>query len=329
VRLAIVGLGSACLRAHLPAIARLEREGAAILCAGADPDPDRRAILAELLPHLPTFTSVEELLASISPDVLVVAAEPRSHPRLVATGIEHGAHVLCEKPLAVTQAGHALVARGCMRRPDLAVVPVHQYRYSPQWSPIMRWARRAARLRLPYSLTVDVQRNGTDPSAVSGWRAEEASGGMLADAGVHFLALASTIGQPLTALQGVRKCDGADRERTIATARLGSGTLRIRVWRGAPKRHTRIELRGGGMALIWSDQTARVSLGRLSLPGKQVDALSDRDHVDALYASLYRDLATWLPDHSWRTQRTKEALAVAKTLVTLLEQMPVNAGVIA
>jgi predicted dehydrogenase len=158
---AFVGLGNACLRGHLPAVERLEHARASILGA-ADPDPDRRAILAARLPTVPTFPNLEALLSVTTPDALVVATDPRQHASLVVEGIEHGCHVICEKPLTLTRQDHERIAAACERRSELALVPVHQYRYSPEWTRIRRLARWASRLRMPYSLTAS-------PAAAAFW----------------------------------------------------------------------------------------------------------------------------------------------------------------
>jgi predicted dehydrogenase len=312
------------MRAHLPAITQLEAAGRAKLVAAADPDPQRRAILVEQRPQVRTFASTEEMLAAGAADVLVVAAAPETHAELVVRGFAHEMHVLCEKPLTGTRSGHALVAEACATRPDLALVPVHQYRYSPQWATVARWAGWASRLKLPFSLLAEVQRNRTDPTATSDWRANiAANGGMLADAGVHFLALAWTISQQLDVLEAARHHDHVGQERAAAALRLGPGRLNLRVWRGAPQRRTRIELRQCGTRIAWADHEALTWLGGLSLASRQVSALSDRRHVDALCQPLYREMAFGLPDPRWRRRRTAEALGVDAALVSLLERTPI------
>jgi predicted dehydrogenase len=319
VRLALVGLGSACAKGHLPAITALAGEHATEVCALADHDPERRELLSRQLPDVPTYENAEELLGLSAPDVLVIATDPFLHPELICIGLARGIHVVCEKPLALTPHGHAAITRACAERGDRALVPVHQYRYSPAWQHVRRRARLLAALRIPFTLTLDVQRPGFDAGAVSRWRARKASGGMLADAGVHFLALGWTVSHGLRPDSVHRWEREPGEERVEIDASLGRGTLRLRLWRGAPTRSTRIELRGGGSTIAWVDQTTHASLGGIGLRSRQVAALSDRAHVDALYRPLYRDVAQRVADASWGAQRTEEALAVSETLVGLLK----------
>jgi predicted dehydrogenase len=325
MRVAIAGLGGACLRGHLPALRQLSDQ--VVVVAAADPSPARRQELGRRLPEAALFANAEDMLAGVACDVLVVATEPSSHARLVALGLGHGVHVVCEKPLTLTAAQHASVAQACARRPDLALIPVHQYRFSPAWASIARCARISARRRRPYALSVDLQRSGTDRHAASRWRADLAgAGGMLADAGVHFLALAWTIDEQLDVLAAVRHRDDAGRERSAAIVRVGSGVLTIRTWNGAPARRTRIELQAGRTTIAWHDDSAMLRIGTRTVLRRRVAALSDRDHVDALYRSLYGEIVTQLPHRSWRIRRTAEALTVGRTLVGLLDQAPVVVG---
>jgi len=325
MRVAIAGLGGACMRGHLPAITGLA--GTVLVVAAADPDATRRHEFARLFPQVPVFSTADDMLTSVACDVLVVASEPSSHARLVALGLGHGLHVLCEKPLTLTAAQHTTIARACAHRPDLALVPVHQYRFSPAWTSISRWARLAARRQRPYALTVELERSGTDRHAASRWRADLASsGGMLADAGVHFLALAWTIDERLDVLAAARQRNKAGQELSGAIVRMGSGVLTIRTWNGASARHTGLELRMDRATIAWHDDAAALKVGSRTVLRRRVDALSDRDHVDALYRSLYGEMVAQLRDRAWRMRRTAEALTVGRALVGLLDHASVVVG---
>lgn len=324
MNIAVVGLGGAGSRGHIPALTALGDRAA--LVAAADLDARRRLELASRLPRLPLFATAQEMLTHTACDVLVVATEPAAHAPLVTLGMQHGLHVVCEKPLTTSREAHEAIAQACARRPDLALVPVHQYRYSPHWASIVRRARRAARRRRPWTLTVDLQRPGTDPHAVSPWRTDVAgAGGMLADAGVHFLALAWTIDKQMEPLAIVREQDELGAERSTAILRIGSGVVTLQVWNGAPRRHTRVELRLDRTAAVWRDDVATLTAGERTLLRRRVPALSDREHVDMLYGALYRDLVAHVRHDGWRIRRTAEALGVGELLLTLLERGPVQA----
>lgn len=183
-----------------------------------------------------------------------------------------------------------------------------------------RWARAAVHTRRPFALSVDVQRRGTDRHAASPWRSNALqTGGMLADIGVHFLALAWSINQELDLLAAASSFDDNGHERSTAMHRVGSGVMRIQVCNGSPTRHTRIDLELGRLAISWRDDIAKVSVGRRVVRRRRIDALTDRRHVDALYRPLYLEVLAGVRRDAWRLRRTAEALTVSDALVTLLE----------
>jgi predicted dehydrogenase len=321
VRVALAGLGGAAFGGHLPALVRLHENRLISLVAAADPDSGRRDAAARFFQGIPLFASVEEMLESGVSDVLVIAARPEAHAQLVALGVAHRQHVVCEKPLTLTQEQHRTIADSFAGETGLGLIPVHQYRYSPAWPLLRRWGRRADSLGLPFTLDADVRRSGSDTAAASAWRADRAaSGGMLADHGVHMLALAWTISQDIEPVGVRRRPDGGDGEQAVAHLRLGSGRMRIRLSSTSPGRSTRLELGCSGLSLSWHDSSAAVRLNGRSLGRRPTAAISDRSHVNTLYAFLYRDLVARLAEPPWRARRTVEALAVNQALVSLLEQ---------
>jgi predicted dehydrogenase len=66
------------------------------LAAAVDPDP-RRYVEAT-----PGYGVLEEALASVDCDAVLVASPPGTHHVVAKAALEAGKHVLCEKPLAIT-----------------------------------------------------------------------------------------------------------------------------------------------------------------------------------------------------------------------------------
>jgi predicted dehydrogenase len=265
------------------------------------------------------FDSAKAMLASVPCDVLVVAAEPTSHAELIVLGLEHGSHLVCEKPLVLTRGDYDRVRKAHAEWPQLGIVAVHQYRYSRAWRAISRWARLAARLHLPFSLDVEVSREGIDPLSASTWRSDgELSGGMLADHGVHYLALAWTVDQHLNVLAAARSAVEMG-ERAVASVHIGSGVLTIRSHRGSLGRRTRVALHFANVELRWRDETVDVIVAGHVVLRRPAATLADRGHVDSLYEHFYRDLARNLRRPAWRGHRTAETLVVGHALLELLE----------
>ena len=316
----MAGLGSAFVRAHLPALRQLQSEGGVKVVAAADPDHTRRSAAAAELGDVQVFETADDMLAAVPSDLLVVAAEPSAHAQLVLLGTRHRVHVLCEKPLTLRRGEHEAITAAYARHPARALVALHQYRYSRAWGSLATCARTFDRLRVPFELAVDVRRAASDPHAATGWRLDtEASGGMLADHGVHFLALGWTVSTDIEILFVERVYDNAGREYSKARIRFGCGALDLRVAVGAPERCTTVDLRAGMLERGWRDAAAHVAVRGRTIGRWRVDALSDRAHVDGLYLPLYRDLIANLSHASWRALRTAEALAVGGALVSLIE----------
>ena len=319
MRVALAGLGAAAQRGHLPAIERHAAAGTMDLVAAADPDAVARDRTTRRLPRTPLFASADAMLAAVECELVVIAASSPSHVDLVAVALQRGAHVLCEKPLALTLAGYESVARAYARHPGAGLVSVHQYRYSPGWIAILRTARLAARMHLPFKVSADVERVGVDALAASPWRADVArSGGIFADHGVHFLALAWGIDCDLDVLAMARSRREVG-ERASAFVRLGSGALALQLRTGAPDRHTSVLFEAGNVALTWSGATLALRVGPRLVFTRRVPDLADRAHVDALYHRLYDDIVQNLARASWRAQRSAETLVVGRALLELLD----------
>ena len=315
-----MGLGSAATRAHLPALNQLGNEFPVALVAAADISRERRRHAESLLPDTPLFANASDMVATVGFDVLVIATQPSAHAELIVLGVSNGKHVVCEKPLVLDYSQHARVATVYRSRPDLALIPVHQYRYSPLWALISQWLSRLDRVGLPVTLEVEVERAGADPHAASNWRTNvAASGGMLADHGAHFLALAHSVSADIAVTKASSTRDPTGVEFSHARARVGSGTLRLTTVNGTPNRSTQVRASLAGLALSWRDAEAQIGLHGHTLLHWRVASLSNRDYVDSLYVCLYRDMLANLGRANWRRARTAEALAIGTAVVSMLE----------
>ena len=100
VRLGIIGIGGMG-SAHAKLLATGKVEGLT-LCAVADLRETRRAWARENLPDtLVIFDDGEALIASGVCDAVFIVTPHYAHPPLVISALEHGLHVLCEKPAGV------------------------------------------------------------------------------------------------------------------------------------------------------------------------------------------------------------------------------------
>ena len=99
VRLGIIGvgnMGSSHLRNYLDGkLPEIE------VTAVADPKPDRLAWAKEQLPSLTTFEDDTALMTSGLVDAVLIATPHYFHPPLVIEALNHGLHVMSEKPAGV------------------------------------------------------------------------------------------------------------------------------------------------------------------------------------------------------------------------------------
>jgi len=105
VRLGLVGAGRLAEVGYLPAVEVARR---ARIVAIADPDPDRRALLAG--DERPTYPSADALLAAGGVDGIVVASPPDTHENVARLATGAGLPVLIEKPPATDLAGAQRIA---------------------------------------------------------------------------------------------------------------------------------------------------------------------------------------------------------------------------
>ncbi len=126
LRTAIVGCG-AIARSHVAAVADIE---GVEVCAVADHDPSSRAAIAALAGGVPAYATLDELLAIEAPDAVHVLTPPPSHAPLGVTALEAGAHVLIEKPMALSSdEADALLKAGVAA--DRLVATCHNMLFKP------------------------------------------------------------------------------------------------------------------------------------------------------------------------------------------------------
>ncbi len=98
-RIGVVGAGWWATEHHLPSIAAFD---GARLVAVVDTSIDRaRAAAVEFGAEL-VFSDADELFASGAVDAVIVATTHATHHGLARSALDHGLHVLVEKPLALT-----------------------------------------------------------------------------------------------------------------------------------------------------------------------------------------------------------------------------------
>jgi len=182
---AIIGLGGIARQSHLPGFQSPAAAPRLEIVAAVDLDPSTEAVAG-----LPLLRSLEALAKSGPLDFVDICTPTASHLKLVLWALEHGYHVICEKPVALTRS-EAERIRVAALRAGRVVMPCHQYRFNPVWKQVRRWLDEGAIGRW-YLAEFDVYRPRADPGLGRGalpWRgrAAESRGGVLLDHGTHLI----------------------------------------------------------------------------------------------------------------------------------------------
>jgi predicted dehydrogenase len=94
----IIGLGFG--RAHIPAF---QANGAEVVAVCQRDQATARAVADKYgVPRV--FEKWQDMLAEAHPEIVVIASPPHLHHAIALAAFAGGAHVLCEKPLAMTAA---------------------------------------------------------------------------------------------------------------------------------------------------------------------------------------------------------------------------------
>ena len=102
IRVGVIGAGAISQVAHLPVLRRLPGVEVAAIC---DNDLSKAQALATRFEVKDTYDDIEEVLRYANVDAVVICTPNHLHEIHVTSALAAGAHVLCERPLALNLAG--------------------------------------------------------------------------------------------------------------------------------------------------------------------------------------------------------------------------------
>ena len=130
LRVGILGAGAIAQVAHMPVLRKLKGVEVVAIC---DADGAKGRALAGRSGIGAVFTDIEELLEFGKVDVVVVCTPNHLHEAHVISALAAGAHVLVERPIALSAAGVARVLKAAERyRRTLHVAMNHRFRNDVQ-----------------------------------------------------------------------------------------------------------------------------------------------------------------------------------------------------
>jgi predicted dehydrogenase len=209
-RIAVVGCGNAGATLHLPALAGIPT---AQVVGAADLDEARRARAASQF-GVPTFASLDALLAEARPEVVIIGTPPHTHADFCLQALDAGCDVICEKPFvsSLEEADRVMAAAAAAGR---RIALNHEFREMP----IFRAVRdAAARERGGVVFAQAWQNMDLPPWAEPGWRGQMLTR-TLYEAGIHLVDyLMALFGEkPVAVTANVSTC-GVREEESDAVA---------------------------------------------------------------------------------------------------------------
>ncbi len=104
VRYAVVGAGHIAQVAMLPAFAHARETSELVALISSDPVKRKQLARKYRLDHTGDYDELEDVLAASGADAVYVAVPNHAHRTITERALAAGAHVLCEKPMAITEA---------------------------------------------------------------------------------------------------------------------------------------------------------------------------------------------------------------------------------
>jgi UDP-N-acetylglucosamine 3-dehydrogenase len=293
---AIIGLGKIALTGHLPAYLDPRISSRARIVAAVESEQKSRENAAGLIPDVPVYATLRELLEHEKVDFIDICTPPSCHPEALEEGLENNLHLVCEKPLSSSVEEARRTAERLKERPDLVFMACHQYRYSPVWLRFKEFIEKdsgSAR----YLVQFDVFRTQADPGYYAShpnWRTERlmSGGGILADTGLHYIYLSAwMLGSPRSVT--ARTYNLTHREIGVEDTALvwldfDSGVAAITLTWGADRRANSARLACRRGSLVYDGRTIEKHIGREKENILVPDA-SDKSHYVSLYVSLFEE----------------------------------------
>lgn len=145
---------------------------------------------------LTAHTSLDSLLAVDGVEAWLVATPTPTHPALVERALEHGIHVLCEKPLSLDEGDHERLA-GLAAAHDLVLQVGFWRRFASPWAEAKRLLHEGA---IGTPLYLRLAQWDADPPPPE-FCDPKVSGGLAIDCGVHEYDLAEWLtGRPIVSV---------------------------------------------------------------------------------------------------------------------------------
>ena len=188
VRVGVIGLGYG--RAHIPAF---QLNGAQVV-AVCQRDRTAARTVADRYGIADVFARWEELLERARPDVVAIATPPRLHQAIALQALAAGAHVLCEKPLAMN-AAEARAMVEAARRAGRVAMTAFNWRFTAGLQELEARIRQGGLGRILHVSARWISGRWADEGVAATWRMDrsQAGHGAMGDQGPHMVDMVRSI----------------------------------------------------------------------------------------------------------------------------------------
>lgn len=183
LKAAVIGAGMITHKAHIPAYQSMPEYYS--LQAVVDKTIEGARHTADLFGIAHAFDNTEDMLQTIQPDIVSICTPSATHAEITRLALQYGAHVLCEKPLALTYL-ETKELFDLARGKNLVIMACQTLRYHPDYIAAHHYARAGTLGRIHYAEFSAIRRRGI-PTWGSFHRKDQSGGGCLSDLGVHML----------------------------------------------------------------------------------------------------------------------------------------------
>lgn len=183
LRVAIIGTGFGA-RVQLPGFMSLAETNVVALCGRSE---KKTKDIAAQYGVRAVYTDYEQMLVDVQPDIVSITTPPHLHNPMTIAALQTGAHVLCEKPLAVT----ATEAREMLTLAE-QYVSIHAVDFQHRYLPARYYQRvlvDQGYIGEPVLLegTLYAPKRWDTKTPWSWWSDAKQGGGMLAAVGTHYI----------------------------------------------------------------------------------------------------------------------------------------------
>ena len=180
----VIGLGYG--RAHVPAF---QAVGCRVV-AVCQRDLSSAKTIADRYGVPGVFQRWEEMLDRARPGIVVIATPPHLHHAIARRAFAQGAHVVCEKPVAMTAAEARAMVDAAARAGCLAMTGFN-WRFTPAMQELHARVREGALGRPLHLVLRWLNARWADEGAAATWRMDRAQAGhgAMGDMGVHLIDL--------------------------------------------------------------------------------------------------------------------------------------------